>query len=284
MKQFHLSNIIKKETYYKKAIIRILMARGFLIDEYEGNYYLSDNSTMDDLEYLKRGMAKYCLGNVIDDGRYVTRSRRNWDKNDISRNYTYKNIQPKRIEIIISDSATIDAAIDFFHSVGRNGSEAGPNIRTWREYSIEVFGNKVSVEQLEAYVAFYVKAVSACGVYTCFSCDGNHEDGGRIYVDSDYPSSIWHENIWNYIIKPRFGDIPYIGYGIYFDEDNQAEVYEIVYEIAAFLYTNRYKIRELKKFTLENFTKKYLDTHCIEVIEKYYQAECEKVLVNEKLI
>lgn len=283
VEQFHLSSIINEKSDNREVIINILKARGFLIDTQDNKFYLSDNSTMCDLKYLEQGMKKYSIGVVCDDGKYITKSRRNWDKYNPYRSYTYKSIQPKKIEILIDDNATIDATIEFFHSVGRNGSEAGPSIRSWREYSIEVFGNKASVEQLEAYVAFYVKAISSCGVYTCYSCDGNHENGGKVFVDSNYPSSLWHKNVWEYIVKPNFGDIPYIGDGITFDKETQTEVYETIYNIATFLYANRFRIRQLKANTLGKFTKKFIDEHGKEELEKYYQVECERVLKNAKI-
>ena len=220
---------------------------------------------------------------VINKKEYVEKSRRNWDKYALCRSYTYKALQPYKVEIVISKTANVESVIDFFTSIERIGKESCICSHSWYQYAIESLGPKANVRELEAYVSYYVKAISACGVYTCRSCDGNHLDGGGLYVDSEYPSYIWHNCIWSKIIQRRFGPIPYIGSSIKFTHMNQAAIYTIVYHIADFLYQNRFHIRDLKKQTLENINSHFIRHHSSKEIEAFYTEECERIMhLNEK--
>lgn len=201
------------------------------------------------------------------------------------RSYTYKALRPFKVELVISKTADVKSAIDFFTSTERISKESCINDHSWYQYAIESLGPKADARELEAYVAYYVKAISACGVYTCRSCDGDHPNGGLIYVDSEYPSCIWHQCIWNKIIQPRFGAVPYIGNSIRLTHKNQEVIYNTVYHIADFLYQNRSQILHLKKQTLENINSHFIKHHSLEEIEAFYTEECERVMhLNERSI
>ena len=278
MEEFYLSEILSKEMSAQEAIVSILKARGFLIDRVNGHYYFSDNATVKDAEYLSKSFSRYGLGVIIDNKEYMVSSRRIWYEILSTGSYEYKAIRPNSIEIVISDNASIDSAIEFFNSTGRFYEECTTWRLTWHQYTIEILGPKANVSHLEPYVAYYVKAVSSCGVFTSISCDGNHPDGGEIYVKSDFPSNIWHWYLWKYIVQTKFGPLPYIGKGIQFNPKNQQEVYSQVYKVADFLYTNRKTIRALKQKTLEHIDKRFLRTHSDDEVELFYRAECERIL------
>lgn len=279
---FLLDNIFNSNMNRTERIIAILKARGFLIDFVGGHYYISDNASVEDVHYLEMAFEKYALGEIIHLEGYKKRSRRCWEEDVLFLCYTYDSIEPFTIEIVINPNASEDDVINFFHSMGRNGSEAGRMKRQWAEFVCEMFGLKPGVSYLESYVAYYVKAIFACGVFTCYSCDGNHENGGKIYVYSDYPSNIWHEYLWKYIVCRYFGNIPYIENGISFsDENEQRQVYQLVYNIADFLYVNRKMIRNIKKETLMNISKKFRHANNQEAIEAFYRQECERVLQDD---
>lgn len=278
MNEFLLRRIITDEMDRETAIIEVLKARGFLIDKTEDGFYLSDNATIGDAEYLSEGFNKYQIGRVINDEDYLEKSRRNWD--EFGGSYYYKALRPHSVKICIDKNASIKAAIDFFNCRGRVGHGVAYCTVEWVQYVTEVFGEKMPVECLESYVAFYVKAISACGVDTNCSCDGNHKDGGKIFVYANYPSNIWHENIWKYIVQPLFGTIPYIGKKICFDRDSQEETYLTVYYIAKYLYNNRFAIRWMKRLSVQGITKEYREYHSKEEIEQYYYEECKRV-INE---
>ena len=280
---FYLDNIIKQTDSNDKNIVRIIRARGFFIEEKNGKYFVSDNASIGDVGYLKELFERHKIGSIIDPDKYDTRRRVQRRPNDLPYVYDYQVIIPETIEVYINEKATIESAIELFLDMGQNSSQAGPCRYKWLPFTVETLTGKISASYLEAYVAFYVKAVSACGVQTCYSCDGNHKNGGRIYVHSDYPWELWHSCIWRYIVQAKYGDVPYIGSGIVFDDTNQKEVYRLVYDIATYLYDNRAEIRKLKNLTVENINKKYRKTHSEQEIEQFYFEECERVFNNTKI-
>lgn len=278
MSKFYLSHILDNETDSQSAIINILRARGFFIELINGKYYLSDNATISDAQYLKKGVETYGLGKVIDKKDYAEKSRWNWLRNYRYGDYQYFSIKPGTIELIIDQYANIDSAIDFFHEGGQIGAEAACAPHCWAEFVREELGHKPSISYLESYVSFYVKAISACGVYTCYSCDGNHPRGGKIYVFSEYPSNILHECIWRYLVQPVFGNLPYIENGITFDDSTKEQVYRCVNEIAGFLYDNRKIIRDAKNLSVRGISRKYRKHHSETEIEEHFRSEFKKAL------
>lgn len=281
---FYLDNVIHEENGIVKNVIEILRARGFLIEEIEGQYYLSDNATVEDAYYLRDLMLKYSIGTVINDEEYCWSSRRCWQKDATSRKYSYKSLKPKHVKILVNENIGKDCVFQLFNDMKQNGSESGGITRTWRQFALELLGPKPCVSWLEGYVAFYVKAVSSCGVYTCFSCDGNHDiNGGKIYVYADYPSNIWHEFLWNYIVCREFGQVEYIGNGIdVSDVELKRNIYSLLYDISVYLYCNRIAIRTIKGMTVQNITNIYLNHHTKDQVEEFYKSECMRILSDEK--
>lgn len=260
---FLLDRIISSDDRIEN-IIKILKARGYLIDEKYGKYYLSDNAAILDVELLNVGMKKFELGHL---------TFADWNFGD--------KIEPFTIEIQISEAATIQNAIDFFEDVG-GMSEALFTNCNWKYFVRRIHGHKIATYYLEPYVAYYVKAVSACGVVTCSSCDGNHNRKGPIYIAVSYPFTIWHEYIWRYIVCRKFGKLPCIGEKIdFYNLQSQKHVYQQVYEIADYLYRNRIIIRDIKKQTVNKFTNRYLRKLGHKDTEKIYRQECERVFADE---
>ena len=134
----------------------ILKARGFLLKDDE--LALSDNSHADDASYLNELLAEDKLGEVRD-GKIFIRPNANVEK--------------------------------IFFSKNISGCEAFSNGDSWRKFVRDRFASKVPLRLLEPFVGRYVKAISACGVGTCGSCDGNHPTQSRfqrIYINfTDMP-------------------------------------------------------------------------------------------------
>ncbi len=284
MGEFFLHNIINDITDTRLAIVEILKARGFLIDSKDGHHYISDNASVCDIDYLNYLLRRFNIGEVKNMDVRTRASRRNWDKSFGNISYPVEAPAKHMCEIVIYEQASVEAAISLFNMMERNGAEAGPNSKSWYNYSIELLPCKVPVSYLEGYIALYVKAISACGVETCQSCDGNHCEGGRIYVGSNYPYNIWHEIIWKDVVQKKFGDIPFIEKGIPFTEETQGDVYRTINEIANYLYENRLWIREMKKETMKMLSKKYIRplirTGKKKEIERFYKEVCEKKITN----
>ncbi len=279
--EFLLEDFIKDESSTEKAVIFMLRARGFLIDEKEGHYYISDNACVEDVEYLEKVSAEYNIGKIKkSENPYYRVTRKSWS--ETSGTYSYNSIVPKTMELIINKDTDSRDCKKLFTDRGQIGFQVCYCALLWAQFSHEIYDRKVGAGEIESYVAYYVKAVSACGVYTYFSCDGNHKGGGSICVYADYPSQIWHEYLWEYVVCKEFGKIPFIGGrdGIRFlSPDEQKKIYMKVYEIADFLYTNRKHIIELKKRTLETVhSRKYRRNHSKEEIEQQYRDDCKRVL------
>ena len=280
MLDFYYDNLIKEGESKESIIIKLLQARGFFIDLIDGIYYVSDNASIDDVNFLKEVLEKHDIGIVLDNKEYVQKTRGWWGEYALSRHYDYWAIKPQTITILINKNATIQSVIECLFKSEQKGNEAGNNPLSWARYYIEDLQPKIEVSCLEPYIAFYVKAISACGVYSNYSCDGNHPNGGKIYMYSDYPSNIWHRAIWDYIITPKFGEVPFIEDKIKFNRRNQKQVYQMIDSMADYLYTNRIAIRHLKKLSVANIKRKFRKCHSNEEIAQFYREECKRVLTS----
>ncbi len=260
----------------EEAIIDILIARGFLIDRFEDGWYLSDNADYKDAEDLAAGLAEHNIGRVVYDSKYYEeKTREPWVKDPVAKPISYKSLLPHKVRIDINNNASIEDAWAFFQSIPFVSFAVCGVKNDWCEFSRIMFPFKVAAMYFEPYVALYVKAASSCGVYMYYSCDGNHEKGGSVIARSEYPSTIWHKWIWESVVQPRFGQIPFIdGNGIRYNAQTQAQVFQDVYKIALFLYSNRFEIRRIKYEAASQFTKKFLRTHTDEEIEAVFIDNC----------
>lgn len=288
---------MKKEQFFEyicrncvseqEKIATILFARGFLIEQINGKYYLSDNAHAEDAQYLANAVEDYKIGKVVDSGKRISSHRRSWDILSSQRSYQYDSLIPQEVELFIDSNAIADQAISLFEGLKLKGGEAGPNTISWPRFTREMLGSKVELAFLEPYIALYVKAVSACGVYTASSCDGNHEYSRKIFVEADKPSNIWHRNIWEHLVQPRFGPFPFIGSSIPFTESNQFEWYLKINEIAVFLYKNRVAIRAIKEQSVSGIPEQYRKSRGARKKDQknwekqfsdFYSQECQRVV------
>lgn len=250
--------IISPYTSREEQIIALLKARGFLIDHDERGFYLSDNAAVEDIEYLSKGLKEYSLGE-LSGCSFVSNLRER------------KIICDRTARITINKECDVRNAILFFEESGRVGFECCYMAHPWSEFVFRDHGVKIPVRYLEPYVAFYVKAVSSCGVLTDFSCDGNHASGGRIIVGAAYPYNIWHEQIWNQCIN-------YSGKifnGLRFSEATQYEIYYAIYKIACWLYETRFKLRTVKRLACGKIPKRDIQKNNKEKAEKAFVAACK---------
>lgn len=209
----------------------ILKARGFLLED--TGLVLSDNSDRDDASYLNKLLTADNLGKVEGD------------------------------KIFINPSANVEK---IFYSKLIGGCESCPPIgRTWKRFLHESFDPKVPVFLLEPFVARYVKAISACGVETYGSCDGNHHDEhqreryiSRILVEiAGEPNSIWHEIICKRLLVKRFKLKWLFGRDslkIPFDKKDKWRKYLEFNRAGEFLYNNRIKIRQIRRAASDGIT------------------------------
>ncbi len=158
----------------KEYAAEILKSRGFLLED--DGLILSDNSHKADANYLNELLTEENLGEVTGN------------------------------KIIIFPNADVEK---IFYSNILAGSESFlAREITWDRFLNESFAPKIPVVMLEKFVARYIKAISACGVQTHGSCDGNHHTQKkylRIYIEiSSQPNIFWHKIICQRLVVNRF--------------------------------------------------------------------------------
>ena len=311
--EFYLSHILERYDNTKDKIAAIIHARGFLLEKYKGEYYLSDNAQVyyindtdndmkmkeaskktgvkvkkkpkceGDAMLLNKLMKKHNLGKLI---YYKDRIKKSYRPgvffDRIVRDPVY-SIVPHKIKLSINDDATVEDAINLFNDKQDIGGAGETGWVPWYRFALDYLPPKICVSFLEAYIAYYAKAISACGVYTCFSCDGNHDydklRNDNLYVLSYYPYSLWHRCIWDCVVIKKFGNIAFIEDNIFFTESEREKTYQTIYEIADFLYANRVKIRNVKyEVCKEIRLRPFRKNHSEEELKDYLITECSRLL------
>lgn len=204
----------------------LLKARGFLLED-EG-LILSDNSHRDDITYLK-GLLKECNIGKVRNGKIVIAPGGNFEK--------------------------------IFYSNYIGGSEAFlAHGITWQRFINESFAPKVPLRLLEPFIGRYVKAISACGVQTHGSCDGNHIGWNeqKIYIEiSGEPDDLWHEIICKRLLDDRFKlswKHDCSTWKILLNKIDKWKIYTELNRAGEFLYNNRIKIRQIRREALSGIT------------------------------
>ena len=213
---------------------------------------LSDNSDRDDASYLNKLLTADNLGKMEGD------------------------------KIFINPSANVEK---IFYSKLIGGCESCPPIgRTWKRFLHESFDPKVPLNILEPFVARYVKAISACGVATVMSCDGNHHTERnlqRIFVEfRSQPNSIWHEIICKRLLVKRF-KLKWLcdrdTLKIPFYKENKWRKYLEFNRAGEFLYNNRIKIRQIRRAASDGITASMARHLSSEELAKIFSERANKL-------
>lgn len=246
--------MVNEKTDVKEKVIEILRFRGFLIDTVSDGYMLSDNSCLPhDEKYLAKLLSENNLGTVHE--------RR----------------------IILNEDCDADKLINSFESIGIIGGEAMFSIWIdWRHFSRNSHGPKIPVERLELYVARYIKAISACGVSTWCSCDGDIGVSRIAIYFSGYGDRAWHNILFDKFLKRRFGIERNDEGRIRLPRHRKQEIYLAVNKAAEFLYEHRIAFRRIKKEALEGRTCSYFRHTPVEIIEKDFIEKAGALLDEYK--
>lgn len=197
--------------------IELLKARGFLLED--KGLVLSDNSHPRDEAYLGKILRERNLGDV-NEGR-----------------------------IILSPGGNLE---ELFFVDNKIGVTASYGIcEDWKRFVHDKFSPKISISLLEPFVARYIKAISACGVKTYLSCDGNHPESRpphNIIVECEGPPSHrWHIIICKRCLSARFNLRWNEDYSrIRIRERDKWSTYIELNRAAAFLYHNRVALRGIR--------------------------------------
>lgn len=226
----------------------ILKARGFLLED--TRLVLSDNSHKDDSVYLNELLTEEKLGEV------------------------------KENEIFIRPNANVEK---IFYSKNISGCEAFSPGESWKKFIHNSFASKVQLRLLEPFVGRYIKAISACGVSTCGSCDGNHSSRRnvqRILIDfTDNPNRFWHEIICKRLLDKRFKLKWNSEYSaISFNKVNKWQTYTELNRAAEFLYNNRIKLREIRREASNRITCSMAKHLSSEELAKNFSEKADKLL------
>ena len=196
--------------------VELIKARGFLLEN--GEMIISDNAHPQDEAFLNEILQAEHIGKVKDG------------------------------KIVISSIKNIENIFEIY--VG--GGEALCNAESWQKFLHDSYAPKVSISLLEPFVARYIKAISACGVMTCNSCDGNHPGTscfGRIVAEcNDDCNGLWNKIIVTKCLNQRFNlnwDDNFET--IKFNRQNQWQTYIELNRAAEYLYDNRILLRRIRR-------------------------------------
>ena len=245
------SSSVSDEEY----LINLLKFRGFLIDAGEQGYVLSDNGHIKDAAYLDELLRRYDIGQVDADKILVTHA----DNAELLFN-----------EFKVKEQIKVCVC----------GRGLG-----WSYFKRRTFGLKAAVSWLEPYIARYVKAISACGVITMGSCDGNHPGRDSMFLQLENAGSVpWHKVICEKCLVGRFNIKWRKDYcEIRFGTKTQFETYYGVNRAAEFLYNNRIAIREIKRLALSDMTNSYFKKHTDDEIKAEFIERAERLFDESDL-
>lgn len=218
-KRDFFNSILDNKNDEADTIIKLLKARGCLIESKDNEYFLSDNSHKDDAIFLNDVVNQYDIGEYKDNKIFI---------------YNSKECL-RLLDLFLEGSTQI-------------GYEACIINKNWQRYKTDFFAEKVPVRCLEPFIAMYVKALSACGLSTALSCDGNHTNYNKVTVKfSGYLYELWHKWIINKVIN--MSDLKWSeNYTkITFNKMDQYYVYCRLLCSANHLYKNRNALRCLRR-------------------------------------
>ena len=149
-------------------------------------------------------------------------------------------------KIFIAPNANVEK---IFYRDNHIGGEAACYTQSWENFIRDRCAPKIPLSYLDPFIGRYVKAISACGVQTHGSCDGNHPNAQRISIDfSGEPHRVWHEIICRRCLAERFN----LNWNrehsvIEFDAANKWQTYVELNRAAEFLYNNRILLRQIRR-------------------------------------
>lgn len=265
--------VIKDCRTPEEELVEVLRARGFLIDELDGEYYLSDNSCLrnpgahcsnDDLDQVV--LSGFLEGNglgtldVIDDrrpGGVVNPARGRYSRNFCPG----PNDRAKYRLNIVHDPKFrhLTAAVNIFQ--GLEGSTIQYFSHSQKAKEEHFFGHehgiKVPVCVMDCAIARLCKAVSACGITTEMACDGHFGQKDAAWINFYSRQDLqWFRILNECVIQPLLHPKIRFDYGkrghlsgdvnVYFSGRSPVPDYMEIQRIAAFLYEHRVLLRQVK--------------------------------------
>lgn len=153
--------VAPRDLPYEKRLGNLLRARGFLIETSGEDMFISDNSCTQgqnfdsDAYFLNQLLTKYDIGILEKD------------------------------KICLAKNQNQELLVRMFLEHGGVGG-FGYTFRDWSNFKRRAHGQKVPVYLLDPFVSRLVKAISAAGVGTHYSCDGHGKDRFTVGLGGKY--------------------------------------------------------------------------------------------------
>ena len=227
-------------------VIETLKRRGFLINNCNGTYQLSDLTLIEEKVFLKRILHKYKLGVLNDNEIILTKN---------SSRVLYDELFGKKY--------------------GTGGIESIHVFETFDSLIIGEDYDRIHIDYLEPYVARYVEAINLIGIHTYHSCDGNHKDRHQIEIGIKPIYIPIHIIIWEEILSKKFDINWENGYQEIKLGDNKYQIYETLYLASNYLIDNRARLEESIKISIKETYDYQRSNVSLEKAENYFY-ECYK--------
>ncbi|MDA8227072.1 MAG: hypothetical protein M0T74_05105 [Desulfitobacterium hafniense] len=237
-KQFAISFINKiapSNLSFHKQLITVLEARGFLLEYQDETIVVSDNS------YLK------ATGDLTDNN-FLDQLLRENGIGQVN----------NRIMTINGECSDKVLAELFIQHDGCEGF--GYSFKDWANFQRRQHGQKIPVSLLDPFVARLVKAISAIGIYTHYSCDGHGENKIQLGLSSKYYRA-WFETVMRALSDNYASQNCHWKFvnGMLLEisslEDDVLSLYEEIQRIAQLLYNNRIALRRSKTLCMVGLSK-----------------------------
>ena len=251
--QEFVAKVAPRDIPFEKRIGNLLRARGFLIEPSGEDMVISDNSCKmsqnvdveSDAYFLNKLLTKYELGSLEKD------------------------------KIRFPKGQSEELLVQMFLEHGAV-SGFGYTFEDWSDFKRRAHGTKVPVYLLDPFVSRLVKAISAAGVATDYSCDGHGENKLEVGLGGKYHRA-WFRVILDIVrisvnIKSRFSiNNRYLK--VFASNDDLLAMYEDVQSVSAYLYDQRKFLRGLKQKTLSAISERMVSGLDERELYEFFKSE-----------
>ena len=225
-----IEKIAPSNLSFPQRLIKILEARGFLLEHQDGKISVSDNSflkvagDLNDHDFLDQLLRQSGIGQV--NNRIMT----------------------------VHGECNNEALAELY--IQHSGCEGfGYSFKDWANFQRRQHGQKIPLYLLDPFVARLVKAISAIGIYTHYSCDGHGKNKIQVGISSKYYRA-WFETVmralWGNDASPTC-HWKFVKEGlleISNPENDVISLYEEVQMVAQLLYNHRIALRRSKSLCM----------------------------------
>jgi hypothetical protein len=226
-----------------ETLINVINSRGFFVIRYGKYFGMSDNCYFPyDFIFLDRLLKNLGFENVLTDG-IINENNLNIFENKINQ---------------------LKIFFEFTQSSAFRTDYGEGNIPLWGYFKRRRHGWKVPVERLDPFISYLVKAISAAGISTMFSCDGHGIKNPYVAFATKYDAALFSVFFDVYVAELAKKNNWNLDYNLYFvsdqrclfsidtsDKRNRVVNYYYILKIADVFYQNRIMMRDQKRVILK---------------------------------